>query len=428
MQKELMEKKNDLITRAEDVLNTAKTEKRELTDAEAQELAEIRDNVRRIVATLKLDDDFREMEKMEVKDDNTPTEEEVEMTEEEKVRAIAVEEEQAFENYLRGKEIHERAGELSPATTGAGAGGALIPTTILDRVIRKVYDICPVLERSQKFNVKGKLEVPFYPADSNKINVAYQSEFSPLASSSGSFDTVELGGFLAGALTKVSRSLINNVEFDIVGFVVDEIVGISRFSWLHILKPEATISSTDEGIITGLVKDEDRIVCILDFEKIVSDINPQCGLTSSDLDASVMKNSNKREDYSLLVAEDSKLLNKLIVKSLLDAGYQVKSVWNGSEAWDEITACGTREELLKKYQLLITDIEMPVMDGITLARNVKKSDEYKSLPICVFSSLVNEMLINKVKELEIDAMITKPEIGKLVEKIDSMLGISISGK
>ncbi len=229
-------------------------------------------------------------------------------------------------------------------------------------------------------------------------------------------------------ITPSTSIILTNFNKLNLGFVVDEIVGISRFSWLHILKPEATISSTDEGIITGLVKDEDRIVCILDFEKIVSDINPQCGLTSSDLDASVMKNSNKREDYSLLVAEDSKLLNKLIVKSLLDAGYQVKSVWNGSEAWDEITACGTKEELLKHYQLLITDIEMPVMDGITLARNVKKSDEYKSLPICVFSSLVNEMLINKVKELEIDAMITKPEIGKLVEKIDSMLGISVSGK
>jgi two-component system chemotaxis response regulator CheV len=229
-------------------------------------------------------------------------------------------------------------------------------------------------------------------------------------------------------ITPSTSIILTNFNKLNLGFVVDEIVGISRFSWLHILKPEATISSTDEGIITGLVKDEDKIVCILDFEKIVSDINPQCGLTSSDLDASVMKNSNKREDYNLLVAEDSKLLNKLIVKSLLDAGYQVKSVWNGSEAWDEITACGTREELLKHYQLLITDIEMPVMDGITLSRNVKKSDEYKSLPICVFSSLVNEMLINKVKELEIDAMITKPEIGKLVEKIDSMLGISISGK
>lgn len=257
MQKELNEKKNDLITRAEDVLNTAKEEKRELTEAEAQELAEIRDMVKRIVDTLKLDDDFREMEKMEVKEDNVPQEEEVEMTEEEKVRAIEVEEAQAFENFLRGKEIHERAGELTPATTGSGIGlgGALIPTTILDRVIRKVYDVCPVLERSQKFNVKGKLEVPFYPADSNKINVAYQSEFSPLASSTGSFDTVELGGFLAGALTKVSRSLINNVEFDIVGFVVDEMAqAIARFIEHELLvgtNNKVTGLSTLSNIVTA---------------------------------------------------------------------------------------------------------------------------------------------------------------------------------
>lgn len=248
MQKELNEKKNDLITRAEDVLNTAKEEKRELTEAEAEELAEIRDNVRRIVATLKLDDDFREMEKMEVKEDNTPTEEEVEMTEEEKVRAIAMEEEQAFENYLRGMAVHERAGELTPATTGSGIGlgGVLIPQTILDRVIRKVYDICPILDKSQKFNVKGKLDVPYYPADSNKITVAYQTEFSPLASSSGSFDTVELSGFLAGALTKISRSLINNVEFDIVGFVVDEMAqAIARF-----IEHELLIGTNNK--VTGL--------------------------------------------------------------------------------------------------------------------------------------------------------------------------------
>ena len=275
MQKELNEKKNDLITRAEDVLNTAKEEKRELTEAEAQELAEIRDNVRRIVETLKLDDDFREMEKMEVKEDNVPQEEEVEMTEEEKVRAIEVEEAQAFENFLRGKEIHERAGELTPATTGSGIGlgGALIPTTILDRVIRKVYDVCPVLERSQKFNVKGKLEVPFYPADSNKINVAYQSEFSPLASSSGSFDTVELSGFLAGALTKVSRSLINNVEFDIVGFVVDEMAqAIARFiehelligtnnkvTGLSTLSNVVTAGSASAIVLEDIIKTHDAI-------------------------------------------------------------------------------------------------------------------------------------------------------------------------
>lgn len=231
--KELIEKKNDLITRAEDVLEQAKTEKRELTEAEAEELAEIRDNVRRIVETLKLDDDFKAIDKMEVKKDDTPKEE-TEVTVEERALQIEQEERNAFENFIRGWEVHERAGELSPAdlstATGGGAGGALIPTTIVNHIIRKVYDICPILDRSQKFNVKGNLDVPFYPADANKINVAYQTEFTPLASSSGSFDTVTLTGFLAGALTKVSRSLINNVEFDIVGFVVDEMAyAIKRF-------------------------------------------------------------------------------------------------------------------------------------------------------------------------------------------------------
>ena len=230
--KELIEKKNDLVTRAEDVLAVAKAEKRELTEDEAAELAEIRDNVRKIIETLKLDEDFREMEKeeMEVKEDDTPVEEVKEEEEVQREKELA--ETRAFENYIRGMIVHERAGELTPATTGTGIGlgGALIPETIVNYIIKKVYDICPILDKSQKFNVKGKLEVPYYPADSQKITVAYQSEFSPMASSSGSFDTVELAGFLAGALTKISRSLINNVNFDIVGFVVDEMAyAIKRF-------------------------------------------------------------------------------------------------------------------------------------------------------------------------------------------------------
>ena len=246
--KELIEKKNDLITRAETVLNAAKAEKRELTEAEAAELAEIRDNVRRIIETLKLDDDFREMEPKEVKNDNTPNEGETELTIEEKNREIEQNETRAFENYIRGMVVHERTGELTPATTGEnkGLGGVLIPQTIVNRIIRKVYDICPILERSQKYNVKGKLEVPYYPADTNKITVAYQNEFSPLASSSGSFATVELTGFLAGCLTKISRTLINNVQFDIVGFVVDEMAyAIKRF-----IEKEMLVGTS--GKVTGL--------------------------------------------------------------------------------------------------------------------------------------------------------------------------------
>ena len=219
MSKELIEKKNNMITRAEEVLDLAKAENRELTDDEAKEIEGIKADVERINTTIKLNDEIRAMEITEAKEDSDVNEEEK--------RSVEETEKMAFENYVRGFVAHERAGELTPASTSAGA---VIPTTIVNYIIRKVYDICPILERSQKFNVKGKLEVPYYPYDSNNITCAYQSEFVQLTSTSGKFATVELGGFLAGCLTKISRSLINNVDFDIVAFVVDEMAyAIKRF-------------------------------------------------------------------------------------------------------------------------------------------------------------------------------------------------------
>lgn len=230
MSKELIEKKNDLITRAEEVLNKAKEEKRELTPDEAAELAEIRDNVRRIIDTLKLDDDFRELGKpLEKKQDETPTEGVTGMDEkkkqEQEQRDIETSERNAFENYIRGRVVQERAGELTMTDNGA-----VIPTTIANQIIKKVYDICPILEQSTKYNVKGNLELPYYDETSGKITVAYQEEFKALTSSNGKFTSIALTGFLAGALSKISRSLINNAKFNIVDFVVTEMSeSIKRF-------------------------------------------------------------------------------------------------------------------------------------------------------------------------------------------------------
>ncbi len=223
--KELVEKKNDLITRAEETLNKAKAEKRELTEAEAEELAEIRDNVRKIVATLQIDDDFREMADKEVKKDGAPKEEVKDVTVDE-TKKVEEQETRAFEDFIRGK-INERSGELTPAST---SGGALIPTTIANRIIKKVYDICPILEKSSKYNVKGNLDLPYYDVSETSINVAYRSEFVAMTSSNGAFASITLTGYLAGALSKISRSLINNAQFDIVAFVVDEMAyAIKRF-------------------------------------------------------------------------------------------------------------------------------------------------------------------------------------------------------
>lgn len=229
--KELEEKKNDLITRAEEVLNTAKAETRELTDDEAQELAEIRDNVRRIVETLKIKGEFDKMENKEIKEEPKV---EVELDRE-------AQETRAFENYVRGV-INTR----DDVNLTKAANGAVIPTTIANRIIRKVYDICPILERSSKYNVKGNLDLPYYDVDTTTINVAYQNEFSPLASSVGNFASIQLTGYLAGALVKVSRSLINNAQFDIVAFIVDEMAyAIKRF-----IEHELLVGTN--GKVTGL--------------------------------------------------------------------------------------------------------------------------------------------------------------------------------
>lgn len=227
MSKEMMEKKNDLITRAEAVLDKAKQEKRELTDAEAAELAEIRDNVRKIIEFMKLDDDFRELGGMEKKPDGGPKEE-TEVTEEEKKKVVEEQEQRAFEAYIRGIVLNERASGDNLTMTG---GNALIPTTILNKIVKKVYEICPILERSSKYNVKGNLDIPYYGEDSTDlVQVAYQQEFVELTSNVGTFTSIQLTGYLAGALTLVSRSLLNSQNFNLTQFIVDHMAyAIKRF-------------------------------------------------------------------------------------------------------------------------------------------------------------------------------------------------------
>ncbi len=221
--KGLVEKKNDLITRAEEILNDAESKKRELTDAEAQELAEIRDDVRKIKEALKIHDEIKD-EKKELKEE--AGEEMAEAAAAKEAADKAEEETRAFDAYLRGIVTNERAVNMTKA-----ANGVIIPTTIADKIITMVYDICPILERSTKYNVKGKLVIPYYGEDDNNaITVAYSDEFVELESNVGGFEKIELDGFLAGTLSLISKSLINNNNFNLVDFVVERMAyAIKRF-------------------------------------------------------------------------------------------------------------------------------------------------------------------------------------------------------
>ncbi len=205
-----------------------------------------------------------------------------------------------------------------------------------------------------------------------------------------------------------------------IAFHVQNVVGIHRVSWTEIIKPDATINNADDGIATGIVKIDGKLIIILDFEKIVSDISPETGLQVSAVDE---LGERDRCDIPILIAEDSQLLNKLIVDCLEKAGFsRIVHTENGQEAWNYISRCKVEGTLDQNVCCIITDIEMPKMDGHRLTKLVKSDDDAKKIPVIIFSSLINDEMRRKGEQLGADAQLTKPEIGRLVEAIDTVLG------
>ena len=213
--------------------------------------------------------------------------------------------------------------------------------------------------------------------------------------------------------------IITNFNKLDIAFHVDAVKGIHRISWEQIIKPGATVSTSEDSISTGIVKLDNRLVIILDFEKIVSDINPETGLKISEIDDMGVR---QRSNVPILIAEDSVLVNKLIVDSLKKAGYDnLIHTQNGQEAYDVIQACKADGTLKDHVQCVITDIEMPLMDGHRLTKLIKSDDATKDIPVVIFSSLVNDEMKRKGEALGADAQLSKPEIANLVRIIDDLV-------
>lgn len=222
-----------------------------------------------------------------------------------------------------------------------------------------------------------------------------------------------------GVSTPGGLFIITNFNKLDIAFHVDAVVGIHRVSWKEIIKPDSSISTAEEGISTGIVKIDGRLIIILDFEKIMTDINPETGLKMTEIDE---LGERQRNDVPILIAEDSQLLNKLIVDSLHKAGYtNLIHTENGQQAYDLIQKFKNEGELKEHVQCLITDIEMPLMDGHRLTKLIKEDDETKYIPIIIFSSLVNDEMKRKGAALGADAQLSKPEIGNLVREVDKLV-------
>jgi two-component system chemotaxis response regulator CheV len=232
---------------------------------------------------------------------------------------------------------------------------------------------------------------------------------------------IDLPHYLTGSVSEKQTKdlfIITNFNKLHIAFRVHSVVGISRISWKNIQKPDDTISRGDEGVATGIAQCGDDLVTILDFEKIVADIAPETGIQLTEIN----KLGQRSEvDSPILIAEDSILLTKMIEAALKKAGYKNLTFKNnGQEAWNYLQMIRDDSDLDKKVSVIITDIEMPEMDGHRLTKLVKDDPKLKQIPLIIFSSMINQELMVKGKKLGADEQLSKPEIGHLVEVIDHL--------
>lgn len=233
---------------------------------------------------------------------------------------------------------------------------------------------------------------------------------------------IDLGFYLTNEyLEHKSRDLFIVTSFNkmTVAFRVQSIEGISRISWKDIQKPDKTLTHGDEGVATGIAQCAGELVTILDFEKIVAEIAPETTIQLSEVE---QMGDRPICNKPLVIAEDSILLQKMIDDALERAGFtDVKNFNNGHEAWEYLKSIRNDSDLYDKVNLVITDIEMPEMDGHRLTKLVKDDPRLKVLPVVIFSSLIDDQMRIKGEQLGADEQLTKPEIGNLVHVIDKLL-------
>ncbi len=226
---------------------------------------------------------------------------------------------------------------------------------------------------------------------------------------------LDLGMYLyKKRLDTSSKVIITEFNKMKIGFLVSGLTRIHRISWENVSPPIEIEYGDNTPCITGVIKFEDRIVFILDVEKIVTDMAP------------IFEDPNLRQEqgierkYKVLVVDDSPTIRRMLVSNL--KGFDVHVASNGQEAFEYLTSLGSSwEEIVQRCNLVISDIEMPQMDGFTLTKKIKEHPVLRDLPVILFSSMITDKLLHKGKAVGADDQITKPEIGQLAERARQLI-------
>jgi len=215
-----------------------------------------------------------------------------------------------------------------------------------------------------------------------------------------------------------SNIIVSELNNYYVGFLVNEVSRIHRVSWTA-MEPAPSISNSD--MVVGIIKMAEKLVLLLDFEKIVAEINPEMNIKLTTIPKSSDDVKAKRNTKKIMIAEDSHMLRDLLVDTLHQSGYLNVFAYNdGKAAWDALKILDKSESPLEeKINMLITDIEMPQMDGHHLLKLIREDQGLKKLPVVIFSSLINEDMRRKGEAIGANGQVSKPEIAKLIDLLDS---------
>lgn len=233
---------------------------------------------------------------------------------------------------------------------------------------------------------------------------------------------VDLAKYLEKTADYTVDAKIIVTEFNkiVTGFLVSGVNRIHRLSWNDVEEPGLFLQNMSRNSVTGVVRLEGRVVFILDMEKVVADIDPGLAIRFEDLAEELLEDNRL---YTILHADDSGNVRSLVKKLMEESGhFRILQTTNGEDAWQilkriKAEAVNGGPPIWEQIQAVISDIEMPRMDGLTLCRHIKEDPDLKILPVALFSSIVSESLSHKGKSVGADAQFAKPDLQVLSEKV-----------
>ncbi|AAS95133.1 chemotaxis protein [Nitratidesulfovibrio vulgaris] len=240
---------------------------------------------------------------------------------------------------------------------------------------------------------------------------------------------VDLAAYLGKPLSDdAAQRKIIITEFNqvVTGFLVSGVTRIHRISWIDVEAPGRFLQGMSSSSITGVVRLEGRVVFLLDMESIVAEMHPDLSIRMGRTRATAQEAPMRR--YTVLHADDSGSVRKL-VRNLLEASgrFEVLQADDGQGAWEMLEtlraeAEGRGQRIADVVQAVISDIEMPRLDGLTLCRRIKEDVALRVLPVALFSSLVTDKLEHKGRSVGADAQFAKPDLQQLSERLLELLG------